>query len=259
MYCYFYDKCTQDKKHEQTLARFENQLIERGIHGRVYQLTQFTDGRELVQKALNEGATTIIVVGTDASFVSAVNAVAPFDVTLGYIPLDQQSTIAPLLGLPIGDEACGIIAKRRIAHIDLLQAQDQYLLGSIRISQDHPARIVVDGDYTVRTMATDQWVGIVNAGTILGESPHIEEHAADGYGALIVEPQEEGGLFKKSSSASQLRSRFLFKSIEVVPLKSDAGLLLGDNGMQVTIPSTISIAPDALTVIVGPDRKLISA
>lgn len=75
---------------------------------------------ELAESALKSGAKTLIAVGDDQLFLQMLEVVVREpQVVLGYIPLAPKSEIADIVGISGIQEACRVIAQRRVREFDL--------------------------------------------------------------------------------------------------------------------------------------------
>ncbi len=87
------------------------------------------DARNVAEEAVREGFTTIVAAGGDGTINEVVNGIAGSDVALGILPVGTMNVFAAELGLP-GDleEAWAIIRAGRTRRVDLIRANQQYLV-----------------------------------------------------------------------------------------------------------------------------------
>jgi len=152
MYHYIYDSFLSDPKHAKLLSQIENRLTDLGIYGNVHRLALFKSMKGTIQDAVRRGAKTIIAVGDDGTVAKAIDAVAEFSgVSFGAIPVGEKHTIAQLLGIPLGVEACDVLSARLVEDLDLGKVNSHYFLTSLEVPGQVNAEC--DGQYTVSPVA----------------------------------------------------------------------------------------------------------
>jgi diacylglycerol kinase family enzyme len=252
MYFYFYDKLTQEKKYEPLLVKVETRLIDLGLNGRVEKLSIFKNAREIIRDAIKKGAKTIIAVGDDKTFATVVNMVATQNVTLGFIPI-EPGVFSRLLGIPAGEEACDVLSKRLYTTIDLGCIQDFYFVGAVQAETRAPATLHCDDAYTITAPAYTRML-LSNVGDVFGDVV-TAEHATDGaLNIHLATPMQSSGFFHRRV-APAADSMVRVRKIEVSSHDTEL-TLTADQHTSFHTPCTITIAPQALKLIVGRDRKL---
>lgn len=131
MYSYFYDAFLQDRKYERDLALLETRLTDLGIMGKITRLALFRDGVEVIRDEIEEGADTIVAVGDDNTLRRAIEAVGDTRTVLGYLPMNNKSVFAELLGIPIGVAACDILSARLVQDIDVGEVNGRRFLHAL--------------------------------------------------------------------------------------------------------------------------------
>lgn len=91
----------------------------------------FTGGagetKPLAEKAIQEGADVIVVVGGDGSMNEAINAMVGYNIPLGILPIGGSNVLARELGIPMDlIEAARVIAKGETRKIDLGVVNNTY-------------------------------------------------------------------------------------------------------------------------------------
>jgi len=255
MYFYFYDKFTQDKQYEVELTRIETRLIELGINGRVEKLSIFKNAKELIEDGIKKGAHTVVAVGDDSTFATVVSIVAAYDVSVGFIPLIQESRFAEVLGIPFGQEAANVLSQRLVQDVDLGRIQDHHFLGTLYASEPSQLELKCDAQYTISTTEDTTELRIMNCGDIIGEEMRLMP-AADGRIDIVVSPVvEEGMLRKKKVRQNEKESIFPVKHVEISS-GSESVTLSADGVENFTTPCEVDVVPSAMKLIVGRDRKL---
>ena len=131
MYSYFYDAFLQDRKYERDLALLETRLTDLGIMGKITRLALFRDGVEVIRDEIEEGADTIVAVGDDNTLRRAIEAVGDTRTVLGYLPMNNKSVFAELLGIPTGVAACDILSARLVQDIDVGEVNGRRFLHAL--------------------------------------------------------------------------------------------------------------------------------
>lgn len=134
MYYYIVDPQKIDQK---SFERVQNQLYsslaELKISGEMTRVTSLRSMTQLVDSAVERGATTIVAVGHDSTVQEIINAVGEKDVTVGYVPL-ENSEIAEILGAGDVVTACKNLAQRRVEMLDLGRIGNNYFFTKVSIN-----------------------------------------------------------------------------------------------------------------------------
>lgn len=254
MYFYFYDTCTQQPTHASLLHEIEARLVELGINGRIEKLSIFKNARDLIEDAIRKGAKTVVAVGNDSTFTQVVNIAAPYDVTVGFIPIEASPIYTPLLGVPIGIEAADILSKRRKVTIDIGNAGGNFFIRAIKINLPTQTRIVCNGQFSIASTSEENSTYIYN---IAPEEMNQFSSPVDGVLDVVI--NEISAKKKKRFQQKSAFSTSVFHSsnIEVVSQnkKEEVACTL-DDSVTVNTPFTISVEKEALDIIVGKERAL---
>lgn len=255
MFFYFYDTFVLDKKHEGTLTRVENRIIELGINGRVEKLTPLRNMKSLLEDGIKQDAHTIVVIGDDTTFVRAVNIVAPHDVVLGYIPFAKTSALAELFGIPDTFEACNILSRRIIKQVSLGKANSNYFLTSLVAEKSDELKISCDNQFTVSSRSEPMRFRIHNLGDVFGPTEDKELYTTAAKLHLEIDPlPPRRSLFKKSPTKS-VSSTLPVKKAEITHTNDPIPVRL-DNETTIKTPVTVTFKPKQLKVVVGKDRQI---
>jgi len=103
-------------------------LAEFKVSGEVARVTPLRTVQDLVDTASQRGATTLIACGNDDTFNQMLAALKGRDFTLGFIPFDEESTLAKILGVEGVFNGVKTIAGRRIERIDLAKIAGNYFI-----------------------------------------------------------------------------------------------------------------------------------
>lgn len=141
MYFYIFDpgRDKEVKYFERIQGRLLNLLAESQISGETYRVTAIRTIELLVDQAIGADAKTIIVVGSDGSLNKTINAVIrkKVDMTLGFIPLDPESSLGRILGVAADiDEAVKTLAGRLIRELNLGKVGEHYFLSQVDLGEN---------------------------------------------------------------------------------------------------------------------------
>lgn len=135
MYYYIIDPQNIDQR---TFERVQNQLYsslsEHKISGEMTRVTSLRSIGQLVESAVQRGATTIVAVGHDNTVQEIINAVGEQDLAVGYIPL-LPSEISEIIGAGDVVNACRILAQRRTEVLDLGRIVNNYFFTKVSINK----------------------------------------------------------------------------------------------------------------------------
>lgn len=246
MYCYIYDEELQSKQYERELAAIENRLTDLEIQGSIARLAMFRDAGELIRDKVTKGAHTIIAVGNDKTLRRVMDATYDLDVTIGLIPVGKGQTIAGLLGIPSGVDACDVLSARITENIDLGELNGAPFLHQIEWELSSGAQIRCDRQFSAFVPRQGRvYMRNLSEGSEDGLSP---SHPADGKLELIIETPEKKFLGRKSVH----RSFIPFEYIEVRAEREQK--LLVDSEAFSFQEFRVRVRPEALKLIVGKGR-----
>lgn len=251
MYFYFYDNCTQEEKHSSTIHAIEARLVELGINGRIEKLSIFKNAKTVIEDAIKKGAETIVAVGNDNTFTQLISAAAAYEVTIGFIPIENSPRYSELLGIPVGVEACTVLSKRRKVVADVGNANGHSFISAIEVSNPETARVTCNGEYTISSTTKDSSITIMNVGS---SNTDIFD-CTDGKFDVVVTPAPiKESRFKKERVIP--RSIFHSDSVYIESVSSDPIQCTIDNTINIQTPCTVRIIPQALPIIVGKERTI---
>lgn len=256
LYAYLYDDFLSDQVYLKAVANIETRCSALGIQGRTARLAIFRSPKEMVEGLVREGAQTIVIVGNDKTLEKVMWFLPDLPVTIGYIPVCEPSGIAGLLGIPLGDAACDVIAARRIETIDVGRINDRYFLTDIRIP-DARAQVDVEGTYRIGPSSAGT-ICIRNLGGVTPQGVALAD-AKDGLLELSVEPMSVAptsrfSFWKTEVKSPECATRLFLKhgrieSREPVDVFVDGHAI---NGFSFSL----SILPDRLKVITGRMKRI---
>lgn len=137
MYFYIFDQAAFRAKHQRALDKIGLRITDLGIEGEKVRATLTKEVPLLAKDALDAGEKNLIVVGGDLAANQVIDSIAKSgldDVVFGYIPINS-SQISRVLGLPIAEEACQTISRRKIIKCDLGKVNKNHFLTSLTFSE----------------------------------------------------------------------------------------------------------------------------
>lgn len=253
MYFYIYDSFLSERRYERELAAVEARLTDLGLSGKVSRLTPFNNARGLIRDETRRGAQTIVAVGNDETVGKVIDGLAEASITLGIIPIGAPTSIADVLGVPVGVEACEVLSRRVAGRVDLGSANGHLFLSEVRVAGPGIS-VETDGHFRL-TLLDDTSEFLVsnlrNRDMASGLAPSRAGDPRDGLLDLMVFPTVSGGLF------SRLRVN---SGVTVIPTQratfsaEEPFDVLADGREFSTDSLVVEIVPDRLKVISGRER-----
>lgn len=245
MYLYIYDSFLNDKKYTDLLIKIEKRITDLGIKGRVAKLSILKNMKELITDGVKEGVKTVVVIGNNQTFAKVINIVADLDVVLGLIPV-EKSKIATILGIPPKINACDILASRIIKKIDLGKINNQYFIHSAEINN---SEVVIEyNSFKVQPATKENQITFYNFADV--NSPNSSP--IDGLLEAVITPVKSNFLGKKKSLGDTVLP---FNKIKVTSQEEEQISILTDEQIIMKTPARISVSPEKLNIIVGPERN----
>jgi diacylglycerol kinase family enzyme len=231
--------------------RIETRLSRLGIQGNIRRVTVLHPMRSAITDSARARATTLAIVGTDDSIVRSLDILAATGLPIGIIPVGNpaENCIAQALGIPMGELACDVLARRRILPLDLGQAGAQLFLRSAVVRADRIVCTGANGAFRISSIARDVELTIVNLScTVATDTAAPRISPCDGYLDLHIQKKKKAMdrlFFRSEERASSLPLQ------RVTITEPSGGRLLLDGVRSVTLPTTVTIAPTQLRCIVG--------
>ncbi|MDD4996188.1 MAG: hypothetical protein PHW15_01805 [Patescibacteria group bacterium] len=258
MYFYIYDSFLAEKKYLRILSKIETRLASLDIAGKKYQLSILRSVKEIVDEILTKESPTIIVVGGDQTFYQAALAAAGTSAVLGFIPTEQDSLVAGILGLPINECSCDIISARRIEEINTGRINNERFFSSI-IFEANKTTIKADEKYEIVPQKI-KLIKVINLDMLCFDKifsepdwPRLASNPKDNQlEVLMGTPERKLLFFKKKEKRDSL---FFVKKLEIKSKKHDQEILIKvDRHRTVKTPAVVKTAKEKINLIVGKDR-----
>jgi len=243
MYLYIYDSFLNDKKYADLLIKVEKRLTDLGIKGKIARLSILKNMKEMITDGVKEGVETVVAIGNAQTFAKVINVVADLDVTLGFIPVDNNNEIAKVLGIPPKTLACDVLASRIIKKIDLGKINNYYFVNTAEIENGDVT--IHYKDFKISPVTEKSKITLHNfASSITNSSP------VDGVLEAVITPIKSGVFGKKKIEDTVLP----FTKIKIGSQAEEQVAILTDEQIIMKTPAEITVVPQKLKIIVGSDR-----
>jgi diacylglycerol kinase family enzyme len=114
--------------------KLRSRLDELGIGGEFAKTTGPGDATKMAAAAITKGFNTIVAVGGDGTVNEVINGITRDKVAIGIIPIGRHNKLATHLGIVGWQQACEVLAARRLIGYNLMSAGQQYFLSECLIT-----------------------------------------------------------------------------------------------------------------------------
>lgn len=265
------------EKFEKLQTELQGLLAEFKISGETARVTPLRSVQDLVDTASQRGAKTLIACGSDNTFNLMLAALKGRDFTLGFIPFDEQSQLAKILGVDNVYNGVKTTAGRRIEKIDLAKIAGNYFISYLEFgvmsqqikeaslwqslkmlsSETKALTIRIDDSYTITTSGMGGLVA-----NIRSSSAKNEKIANPTDGNLDLMILEKLNKLQILSHRTNIGEGCLEKVPNTTVIKCKKIEFLEPRGLALTMlgrivakfPATVEIIPQRLRMIVGKNR-----
>lgn len=251
MYVYLYDNFLRQKKFDSTVKAMETRLTDFGIAGKIIRLQNFTDAKAIIEEEIKKGVSGVVIVGNNSTFGRVLSRAATCDVLYGFLPIGSNNTIAEVLGIPVGEEACGVLSKRRKLKLDVGWFNNRYFVSKLHIPS---AKINIEYDEKFKVSATDKMELVVcNLQPFNWKSNKLEKHTIhpqDGKLEAFLRPMTGKGILKEKYEEPSI---FPFQEMVVSSRKPFVVEADGKQSKETKIK--IKLARKRIQMVVGKERR----
>lgn len=117
-----------------------------GIDGEFAKTTSGGDATKLAKLAIEKGYTTIVAVGGDGTVNEVINGITGDQAAVGIIPLGNSNLIAAQLGINGWEQACEVLAARRLTSYGLIAAGQNFFLSTLTLGFETELDKTLDND-----------------------------------------------------------------------------------------------------------------
>ena len=255
-FAYVYDASLEDERRKRELDRFELEIARLGIQGRILRLGQYLQGEPPMAEFLaTEGLKNVIFVGNDELFFRWLPSLVGSAHAVGVVPL-RATPLSTLLGIPDTSISAGIMAARVVETFDVGKVNDHYFFSEV-FADATTVALHLEGSYAI-SARTPSPLSIRNVGMDQKTGAAKAFHR-DGMLEVVLETERErqSGFFGLWKKAEKDETRVFF---ERAAIKAKDELEVFVDGRPFKAKGLqFSIVPAALTLIVGPERRLLEA
>lgn len=252
MYVYLYDNFLKQKKYDAVLHSMETRLTDYGIAGKIIRLQHYTSSEFLVEDEIRRGAKTVVIVGNDVTFGHVLSRAASCQVTYGFLPVGSGNSIAQVLGIPVGVDACDALARRRKLRLDVGWVNNRYFISQLHIP---PSSIEVEYDesFTVSSKSGKMELVVCNLKPYVwsGKGQEYVVHPQDGKLEAFLRPVSKSKILRKD----QFEAPSIFPFEEMVVKSKTPFVVETDGKISKEIKIKIKLAKSRIDMIVGKERK----
>lgn len=253
MYVYLYDNILRQKKYDALVKTMETRLTDYGIAGKIIRLQHFTNPERVIEEEMRSGAKTVVIVGNDATFGHVLSRAAACDILFGFLPVGPQNSIAAVLGIPVGEQACDVLAQRRKIKLDVGWFNNRYFVSQLHIP---PSDIIIEYDekFRVRSQLGKIELVVCNLQPFVWKGNKREK-------SVIVHPQDG----KLEAFLRPIRKQYFFRDVyeepsifpfeEMVVESAHTFPVEADGKLTKERRITIRLSKSRIQMIVGKKRK----
>ena len=254
MYVYLYDNYLKSKKFESTIKAIETRLTDFEIAGKIIRLQNFTNTEAVIEEEIKRGATVMVIVGNDETFGRVLSRGAACKVLFGFLPVGSDNTIAEVLGIPEGEDACDVLAHRRKIRLDIgwISNRNRYFISQLHIP---PSDITVEYDEKFKVFGKYKKMELVvcNLQPFVWNRKGEEDfvvHPQDGKLEAFLRPMSGRGMFR-----DKYEEPSLFPFGEMVITGDKPFPVEADGTVTKETKIVIRLAKNRIEMVVGKDRR----
>lgn len=236
------------------MKEMETRLTDYGIAGKIIRLQHYSNARAVIEEEIKLGAKTVVVVGNDTTFGHVLSRGAVCNTTFGFLPIGPENSIADVLGIPIGIDACDILSRRRKLKLDAGWFNNRYFVSRLHIK---PSDITIEYDEQFQVSATRGKMELV----VCNLQPFHWKGKGKRGGEVVVHPQD-GKLeafvrpvIGKAIIRDIYEEPSVFPFQEMVVTGKKAFSVEADGNITKETKIKIKLARSRITIIVGKERK----
>ncbi len=253
MYVYLYDNFLRHKNFVSTIRQMEIMLTDFGIAGKILRIQNYTDSKAIIEDEIKRGAKTVVVVGNDSTFGQVLSRSATCDCTFGFLPVGPNNTIAEVLGIPAGVDACTTLSRRRKEFLDIGWMNNRYFVSQLHV---FPGKLEVIYDERFKVSANDKMEVVV-----CNLQPFFWKRDKNDKEQRIVHPQDGKleaflrPLTKKGWWGYNYEEPSIFPFEEMVIMAKEPFTVEADGKVSKEIKIKIKLAHGKVEMIVGRNRQ----
>ncbi len=231
----------------------EIRLTDFGIAGKILRLQAATNAQEIIEDEIQRGATCVVIVGNDNTFGHVLSRAATCNTLFGFLPVGPNNAIADVLGIPVGVDACDILARRRKVKLDVGWFNNRYFISRLHIP---PNDIVIEYDekFQVSCNMGKMELVVCNLRPFVWRKnrrqAEIMVHPQDGKLEAFIRPIVGRGIFHDKYDEPSV-----FPFEEIIVHSQKPFIVDADGKQSKEIEITIRLAKKRINMIVGKGRQ----
>ncbi len=143
--------------------KLRQRLKDLGISGEFVKTTGPGDATKMTKLALEKGYTTVVAVGGDETVNEVINGMRSDNAAVGIIPIGNSNQLANHLGITGWQQACDVLAARRITSYALIAAGQKFFLSSMTLGFETDLDKHAEGNDAVPSRVKQVWSGLGRA------------------------------------------------------------------------------------------------
>lgn len=232
------------------MKTIEARLTDFGISGKVLRLQQFINPLQIIEEEKTKGAATIVVVGDDNTLGYVLAHAALCGLPFGYIPVRGPSEIADTLGIPVGEDACDVLSRRRKVNIDVgkVHGTGQLFVSELQVDPTY-ATVVCDRKFKMTGSEAPLSISVYNL------QPHddLPVTPEDRKLSVVIQPEVRKKRFSRKQAEPADETVVPFDELII---SSKRPFSVRADGTVVSKKEVIvTLAPEQVELIVGADRQ----
>ncbi len=254
MYLYLYDNFLRQKKFDAVIRAIETRLTDFGIAGKILRLQPFTNTEAVIEEERKRGASTVVIVGDDTTFGHTVSRAASCPILFGFLPIGEENSIASVLGIPAGVEACDVLSRRRKVKLDVgwMSNRNRFFISQLHIPTAD-ITVAYDEKFVVSSKHGGMELVVCNLQPFVwrekGRDDYIV-HPQDGKLEAFLRPIARKGLFRDTYEEPSI-----FPFEEMIVSGRAPFVVEADGNTTKEKKIIIQLAKRRIEMIVGKERK----
>ncbi len=136
MYYYILNPVSGGGRINKIQDRLKSRLKELGIAGEFVKSIGEGDAKKLTAMGIKKGYKTIVAVGGNGTINEVINGIGKSEAAVGIIPIGYKNELAHSLGISSWQNACNILAARKIETLNIGRVGKSYFITSVNIGFD---------------------------------------------------------------------------------------------------------------------------
>lgn len=133
MYYYIINPTAGRGAINQLQEKLRARLKDLGISGEFAKTTGPGEASQMARTAIAKGYKTIVAVGGDETVNEVINGISGNNVAVGIIPIGKSNILAHKLGIFSWQQACEVLAARRLSSFGLIAAGQHFFLSTLTL------------------------------------------------------------------------------------------------------------------------------